>query len=206
MPLEKEQVLNIKKQILQQIDSWQTSDEKKQQAKKQIQAMNSKQLEEFLAKNNLIKQPGQQSQQAKQCPFCLISTGQIKAYKIAENSHSVAVLEINPLSKGHTLIVSKKHLPIEKVHLSFFQLAQQLVSLIKEKLKPKQVQLTTSMQEHAVLNIIPLTGKETKREKASEEELKQIQKQLLKRPKAKKKQERSGKKREKLQEVPERIP
>lgn len=40
--------------------------------------------------------------------FSKIITGDIPCYKIAENEHCFAFLDINPLKKGHTLIVPKK--------------------------------------------------------------------------------------------------
>ncbi len=40
--------------------------------------------------------------------FTRIINGQIPCYKIAENEHCFAFLDINPLSKGHTLVVPKK--------------------------------------------------------------------------------------------------
>ncbi len=41
--------------------------------------------------------------------FTRIIKGEIPCYKIAENEHYFAFLDINPLGKGHTLVVPKKH-------------------------------------------------------------------------------------------------
>jgi histidine triad (HIT) family protein len=45
------------------------------------------------------------------CPFCQIIKGKISAYIVAkdEKNKCLAFLDINPNSKGHTLIISKKH-------------------------------------------------------------------------------------------------
>ena len=43
------------------------------------------------------------------CVFCEIIKGNIKARKIYETKHSVALLDAFPLKEGHTLIVSKNH-------------------------------------------------------------------------------------------------
>jgi histidine triad (HIT) family protein len=40
--------------------------------------------------------------------FTKIISGEIPSYKVAENDHFVAFLDINPNAKGHTLVVPKK--------------------------------------------------------------------------------------------------
>ena len=40
--------------------------------------------------------------------FTRIINGEIPCYKVAENEHCFAFLDISPLSKGHTLVVPKK--------------------------------------------------------------------------------------------------
>jgi len=40
--------------------------------------------------------------------FSRIIAGEIPCYKIAENKHCLAFLDINPLKEGHTLIIPKK--------------------------------------------------------------------------------------------------
>ncbi len=43
------------------------------------------------------------------CIFCTIIAGKIPANKVYENGHSLAFLDINPINKGHTLVVPKDH-------------------------------------------------------------------------------------------------
>ena len=43
------------------------------------------------------------------CIFCKIINGEISSYKVFEDDLIFAFLDINPLSKGHTLIIPKKH-------------------------------------------------------------------------------------------------
>ncbi len=43
------------------------------------------------------------------CIFCKIVAGEIPSYKVYEDESVVAFLDIEPISKGHTLIVPKKH-------------------------------------------------------------------------------------------------
>lgn len=40
--------------------------------------------------------------------FTRIINGEIPAYKVAESEHFIAFLDVNPLVKGHTLVVPKK--------------------------------------------------------------------------------------------------
>jgi len=43
------------------------------------------------------------------CVFCKIINGEIPANIVYENGKVLAFLDINPINRGHTLIVSKKH-------------------------------------------------------------------------------------------------
>lgn len=48
------------------------------------------------------------------CIFCKIIQGEIPCQKLYENERVLAFLDINPLSKGHFLIIPKTH--AEKLH------------------------------------------------------------------------------------------
>lgn len=43
------------------------------------------------------------------CIFCKIINGEIPCHKIYENEKTIAFLDINPDSYGHSLIIPKKH-------------------------------------------------------------------------------------------------
>lgn len=43
------------------------------------------------------------------CIFCDIIAGTIPSRKVYEDDNVLAILDVNPLSKGHTLILPKKH-------------------------------------------------------------------------------------------------
>jgi hypothetical protein len=104
--LSEQQTTEIKKQILSQIEE-NFPEDKKLFAKQQIEAMNSEEVEEFLIQNNLIKEGD--SLKTPQCIFCSIIQEKVNSYKIDENNNAIAILEINPISKGHTLIIPKEH-------------------------------------------------------------------------------------------------
>lgn len=44
-----------------------------------------------------------------ECIFCKINKGEIKSYTIYEDELIRAFLDINPVSKGHILVIPKKH-------------------------------------------------------------------------------------------------
>ncbi len=43
------------------------------------------------------------------CVFCKIVLGEIFSFKVFESENAFAFLDINPASKGHSLVVPKKH-------------------------------------------------------------------------------------------------
>ncbi len=45
----------------------------------------------------------------KDCIFCKIAEGEIPSKIIFENEFTLAFLDISPISKGHTIIIPKKH-------------------------------------------------------------------------------------------------
>ena len=65
--------------------------------------------------------------------FTRIINGEIPCYKVAENEHCLAFLDINPLSKGHTLVVPKKEIDyLFDLDLDSYQ---QLMSFTKQVAK-----------------------------------------------------------------------
>jgi len=51
-------------------------------------------------------------EQKANCPFCKIIKGDIPATKVFEDEKVIAILDINPLVEGHTLLMLKEHYPI----------------------------------------------------------------------------------------------
>jgi histidine triad (HIT) family protein len=43
------------------------------------------------------------------CIFCKIVAGQIPSFKVYEDAATLAFMDINPLTEGHTLIIPKRH-------------------------------------------------------------------------------------------------
>ena len=173
--LSEEQTSSIKQQLIEHIEASFPND-KRQFAREQIHRMDAESLEEFLKKNNLVA--GENSQ----CIFCSIISGEIPSYKINEDDESIVVLEINPISKGHILIIPKKHSKEkteEEVSEKIQNLAKKISQKIKNKLKPKRVDIIfSSAFGHSVTNIIPIYTNESissKRQPAKKEELEEVQ-------------------------------
>lgn len=194
--LSEEQVKEIKQQLLKQIENF--PGEQKEKAREQIEAMGAEQLEEFLVKNKLIKAG------KEECVFCSIIKGNVPAYKLAENKSSLAVLEITPLSRGHSLIISKQH---NKLQNSAFSLANKLARRIKSKLKPEQVKIENiEILGHQIISVIPIYKNEKLEKKtAGERDLILLQEKLRSKPKTKLKKPVS-KQPELLEKAPRRIP
>lgn len=50
--------------------------------------------------------------QKVQCPFCKIVKGEIQSKKVYEDDKVLAILDINPATRGHLLVMPKEHYPI----------------------------------------------------------------------------------------------
>ncbi|MDP2586470.1 MAG: HIT family protein [Candidatus Komeilibacteria bacterium] len=55
------------------------------------------------------------------CIFCKIIEGELPCYKVYEDKRALAFLDINPVNKGHVLIVPKEH------HRNFLDLPKDLL-------------------------------------------------------------------------------
>jgi len=136
--LRKEQLKQAREALLKQIESWKGDQEG---AREQINSLSDEELESFLIKNKIIKLPYGESENSAESksPFRMIVEGKIKSYKISENDSALAVLEINPVSRGHTLIIPKEHALIQgkEKEGSIKKLMKSVSSIIKKKLKPK---------------------------------------------------------------------
>lgn len=43
------------------------------------------------------------------CIFCKIVAGELPSFKVYEDEHALAFLDIHPVSTGHTLVIPKNH-------------------------------------------------------------------------------------------------
>jgi len=66
-----------------------------------------------------------------ECIFCKIIEGELPCYKVYEDKRVLAFLDINPVNKGHVLVIPKEH------YLNMFDVAPDLLKdlvVISQKL------------------------------------------------------------------------
>jgi histidine triad (HIT) family protein len=101
------------------------------------------------------------------CIFCKIIKGEIPSFKILENNKVFCFLDINPLSRGHILVVPKEHyqdifdIP-EKELQEIISIAKELAHKVKKGLGAQGVNLINASGEtaeqsvfHFHLHIVP---------------------------------------------------
>ncbi len=99
--------------------------------------------------------------------FSKIIAGEIPCYKITEDEHYIAFLDINPNSKGHTLCVPKKEVDkifdLEAQAYTNLMMFSRTVALALRKVIPcKRIGITVIGLEvpHTHVHLIPLNGME----------------------------------------------
>lgn len=95
--------------------------------------------------------------------FSKIVAGEIPSYKVAENEHFYAFLDINPLQKGHTLVIPKREVDyifdLEDGELAAMHLfAKQVAGAIRRAFQCKKVGVAVMGMEvpHAHIHLIPI--------------------------------------------------
>jgi histidine triad (HIT) family protein len=95
--------------------------------------------------------------------FSKIASGEIPSYKIAENEHFFAFLDINPLVAGHTLVIPKEEIDyifdLEDALFTEFQLfSKKIAKAIKKAIPCKKVGIAVIGLEvpHAHIHLVPL--------------------------------------------------
>ena len=97
--------------------------------------------------------------------FTKIILGEIPAYKVAENDRFYAFLDINPLAKGHTLVVPKKEVDKlfdldEETYLGLFDFCKEIAAGIKRSFACDRVALSVIGLEipHAHVHLVPINS------------------------------------------------
>jgi len=95
--------------------------------------------------------------------FTRIVNGEIPCYKVAEDDRFLAFLDINPLAKGHTLVIPKKETDyifgIEDTEYSQLFLFAKKVALAVEKIVPcMRIGIAVLGLEvaHAHIHLVPI--------------------------------------------------
>ena len=94
--------------------------------------------------------------------FSKIIAGDIPCYKIAENEHCFAFLDINPVSEGHTLVISKKEVDYlfdldNETYMQLMQFSKRIAIAIKKTVPCKRITSVVLGFEvpHAHIHLIP---------------------------------------------------
>ena len=86
------------------------------------------------------------------CIFCKIIEGEIPSHKVYEDDKMIAFLDVNPVSKGHTLVVPKKH--VENIHEAegmnyLFDGLVEVSNAVKDAFDPEGVNIAQNNGEAA---------------------------------------------------------
>lgn len=96
--------------------------------------------------------------------FSMIASGDISSYKVAENDQFYAFLDINPLVKGHTLVIPKKEVDKlfdldEDTYIGLMAFAKYVSHGIEKSFKCDRVAMSVIGLEvpHAHVHLVPIT-------------------------------------------------
>lgn len=95
--------------------------------------------------------------------FSRIVAGEIPCYKVAENEHFFAFLDINPLVKGHTLVIPKREVDYifdlnDDETAQYHVFAKKIAIAIGKAFPCKKVGMTVLGLEvpHAHIHLVPM--------------------------------------------------
>lgn len=97
--------------------------------------------------------------------FSKIIAGEIPCYKIAEDNHHIAFLDVNPNAKGHTLCVPKKE--VDKIfdldpqdYTELMNFSRKIALAMRSVIPCKRIGMTVIGLEvpHTHVHLIPLNG------------------------------------------------
>ena len=100
------------------------------------------------------------------CIFCEIASGEIPSYKIYEDENIIAILDISQATKGHTLVISKKHYKNlydinEETAGEIFKVVPKIANAIKKAFNPIGLNVIINTEKplqtvfHFHIHIIP---------------------------------------------------
>ncbi len=97
--------------------------------------------------------------------FTKIVNGEIPSYKIAEDENYYAFLDINPLAKGHTLVIPKKEVDYifdidDETYKGLFLFSKKVAKAIEKIVPCKRIGMTVIGLEvpHAHIHLIPINS------------------------------------------------
>jgi histidine triad (HIT) family protein len=95
--------------------------------------------------------------------FTRIVNGEIPCYKVAEDDQFLAFLDINPLAKGHTLVIPKKETDYifgieDQEYTGLFLFAKQVALAVEKVIPCKRIGIAVLGLEvaHAHIHLVPI--------------------------------------------------
>ncbi len=178
MPLTPEEVKELKAQLAEQITHLPADQRQKAQA--QIDAMSPQTLESMLNQ----QKGGTSNDKSQKTVFRMMIDKEIETVIVEENPEALAILDINPISQGHTLIIPREAVSSQdKLPSQAFTLAQKVAKLLKDNLEAKSTEIQTETKfGEAIIHVIPVydtsVNLQSTRKKSSLEELKELVKKI----------------------------
>ncbi len=97
--------------------------------------------------------------------FTKIVQGEIPCYKVAEDEYFMAFLDINPLAKGHTLVIPKKEVDYlfdleDELYQGLFLFAKKVAKAMDKTIQCERIGVAVLGLEvpHAHVHLVPING------------------------------------------------
>lgn len=97
--------------------------------------------------------------------FSKIVQGELPSYKIAEDDNYLAFLDINPLAKGHTLVIPKQEIDYifdleDELYKGLFVFSKKVGKAIEQVVECERIGITVIGLEvpHAHIHLIPINS------------------------------------------------
>lgn len=124
--------------------------------------------------------------------FTKIVNGEIPCYKVAEDEHHLAFLDVMPIAKGHTLVIPKKEVDLifdldEEEYKNLWAFAQKVAKKLKAAVPCVRVGVAVVGLEvpHVHIHLVPMNEIKdlnfmNERLKFTPEEYQEIQQEIVK--------------------------
>ena len=124
--------------------------------------------------------------------FTKIVNGEIPCYKVAEDEHHLAFLDVMPIAKGHTLVIPKKEVDLifdldEEEYKNLWAFAQKVAKKLKPAVPCVRIGVAVVGLEvpHAHIHLVPMNEIKdlnfmNERLKFTSEEYQEIQQEIVK--------------------------
>lgn len=124
--------------------------------------------------------------------FTKIVNGEIPCYKVAEDEHHLAFLDVMPIAKGHTLVIPKKEVDLifdldKEEYKNLWAFAQKVAKKLKAAVPCVRVGVAVVGLEvpHAHIHLVPMNEIKdlnfmNERLKFTPEEYQEIQQEIVK--------------------------